>query len=71
MRNLDPTTLSCSCDQFIASHPRVNIVEGHVAFSASLLDLPLRLQSLVSYSASSTVYVRYDTYLKRFRTKID
>ena len=33
--------------------------------------LPLRLQSLVSFSASSTVYVGYDAYLKRFRTKID
>ena len=71
MRNLEPKTLPCNFGQLIASHTRVNIVEGHVAFSASLLDLPLRLQSLVNYSASSAVYVGYDTCVKRFRTKID
>ena len=71
MCNLDPMTLPCSCGQLISSHPRINVVDGHVASSASLLDLPLRLQSLISYSSSSAVFVCYDTYLRRFRPKID
>ena len=71
MKNLDPMTLPCAGDQFLRLHPRINIVDGHVASSASLLDLPIRLQSLVSYSTSSTVYVGYDTYIKNFRAKVD
>ena len=73
MKHLDPMTLPCACDQFLRLHPRINIVDGHdhVASSASLLDLPIRLHSLVSYSTSSTVYVGYDTYIKNFRAKVD
>ena len=71
MNKLDPMTLPCSCGQFAALHPQINMVDGHIASSASLLDLPLRLQSLVSYSTNSTVYVGYDKYIQQFRTKID
>ena len=71
MKNLDPMTLPCNCGRFARLHPRINIVDGHIASSASLLDLPIRLQSLVSYSTSSTVYVGYDTYIKNFKAKVD
>ena len=37
MKNLGPMTLPCACDQFLRLRPRINIVDGHVASSASVL----------------------------------
>ena len=43
MQNLDPLSLPCSCVRFLLQHPRADVVDGHIASSASLLGLPLRL----------------------------
>ena len=46
----------CCCADIVRQHPTVQLVDGHVACSASLLTLPEQLSELTTSSANNSVY---------------
>ena len=61
---------TCSCATMVARHPEVQLVDGRVACSASLLSLPDDLKELAASSANKAVYPLKDGAWVSFRQAV-
>ena len=61
---------TCPCATIVANHTEVQLVDGHVACSASLLSLPDDLKELAASSANNAVYPLKDGAWASFRQAV-
>ena len=70
MSNIDPTSLPCCCSQLLRSHPDLQLVDGHVACSASLLSVSKEITPCFKFSSKSTVFADWGTFQRLYYKRI-
>ena len=66
----DQAGVRCCCEQILKDHPRLSVVQGHVASSATLLSLPDDLLCIAQSSCNNTVFMDAKTHWNCFRTTV-